>query len=247
MQKGAKNAIHISIIVLILIAIAFTALMIILRYDEDGEKNMPFEVSKIIMTCITDGEDVEDKKNRWNKNISQNTDIYIYIQKNEEYKKTETIENVIIKNMIVSSGTQKGEIAFFRPSNNENLVFENKDEYKLSEIIFEGDMETKTQNLKISNQGGKVAFRCANLNVGNYVSNQGKEIKYDDILSKMKITYEDLKAVINFDLEIKLNSGKKYSATNIKLDIPTEDVINKGTTGKEITDLKNIVFKRIEN
>lgn len=148
MQKGAKNAIHISIIVLILIAIAFTALMIILRYDEDGEKNMPFEVSKIIMTCITDGEDIEDKKNRWNKNISQNTDIYIYIEKNEEYKKTETIENVIIKNMIVSNEPQKGEISFFRPSNNENLVFENKDEYKLPEIVFEGDMETKTRELK---------------------------------------------------------------------------------------------------
>lgn len=104
----------------------------------------------------------------------------------------------------------------------------------------------KLGNLKISNQGGKIAFRCANLNVGKYVSNQGTEIKYDDILNKMKITYEDLKAVINFDLEIKLNSGKKYSA-NIKLDIPTEDVINKGTTGKEITDLRDIVFKRIEN
>lgn len=240
-----KNAIHISIIVLILIAIAFTALIIILRYDEDGEQNMPFEVSKIIMTCITDGEDVEDKKNRWNKNISQNTDIYIYIQKNDEYKKTETIENVIIKNMEVVATPKKGEISFFRPSNNENLVFENKEEYKIPEIIFEGDMETKTQNLKISNQGGKIAFRCANLNVGNYVSNQGEEIKYDDILNKMKITYEDIKATINFDLEIKLHSNKTYSA-NIKLDIPTEDVINKGTTGKEITDLKNIVFKRIE-
>lgn len=246
MQKGMKNAIHISIIALILIAIAFTALMIILRYDEDGETNMPFEVSKIIITCITDGEDIEDNKNRWNKNISQNTDIYIYIEKNKEYKKTETIENVIIKNMTVADAPKKGKLTFLRPSNNENLVFENKDEYKLPEIVFKGDMETQTQNLKISNQGGKVAFRCANLNVCNYVSNQGKEIKYDDILSQMKVTYEDLKAVINFDLEIKLNSGKKYSA-NIKLDIPTEDVINKGSTGKEITDLKNIVFKRIEN
>lgn len=148
MQKGMKNAIHISIIAVILIAIAFTALMIILRYDEDGEQNMPFKVSKIIMTCITDGEDVEDKKNRWNKNISQNTDIYIYIQKNEEYKKTETIENVIIKNMTVVTAPKKGEITFYRPSNNENLVFENKDEYRLPEIVFEGDMETKTRKLK---------------------------------------------------------------------------------------------------
>lgn len=148
MLKGAKNAIHISIIALILIAIAFTALMIILRYGEDGETNMPFKISKIIMTCITDGEDVEDKKNRWNKDISQNTDIYIYIEKNQEYKKTETIENITIKNMSVAATPEKGKISFFRPSNNENLVFENKDEYKLQEIVFEGDMETKTRELE---------------------------------------------------------------------------------------------------
>ena len=36
------KALHIAIIFLIIIAIGFTAVMLILRYDEKGEENMPF-------------------------------------------------------------------------------------------------------------------------------------------------------------------------------------------------------------
>ena len=43
-----------------------------------------------------------------------------------------------------------------------------------------------------------------------------------------------------------MTSGKKYQST-IQLDIPTDEIIEKGTIGTEITDIDDIIFKRIEN
>ena len=57
---------------------------------------------------------------------------------------------------------------------------------------------------------------------------------------------EDLQTNLTFNIIIKLTSGKKYQAP-ISLDIPSDEIIEKGTVGKEITDLNNIIFKRIEN
>ena len=65
----------------------------------------------------------------------------------------------------------------------------------------------------------------------------------------MKLTNikpEDLQTKIFFDITIKLKSGKIYQTT-IDLDIPSQDIIEEGTKGIEITDLNNIIFKRIEN
>ena len=45
---------------------------------------------------------------------------------------------------------------------------------------------------------------------------------------------------------INLNSGKKYQAP-ISFDIPTDEIIEKGTVGIDKTDLNDIIFKRIEN
>ena len=66
------------------------------------------------------------------------------------------------------------------------------------------------------------------------------------MLKLTNITQEDLKTQLSFNIIIKLTSGKKYQAT-INLDIPTDDIIEKGTIGKEITELDGIIFKRIEN
>ena len=57
------KALHISIIVLIIVAIVFTAIMLILRYDEKGEENMPFDISKISVISSINAQDMEDDKN----------------------------------------------------------------------------------------------------------------------------------------------------------------------------------------
>ena len=237
------KALHIAIIFLIIIAIGFTAVMLILRYDEKGEENMPFDISKISVISSINGQDVKDKENLWNKAVGQDNDVYIYIEKNNNYIKTEEIEKIILNNFKIDSTPKKGEISFYKPSNNEKELFENTDESKVEEIVFSGEQSTKLQELKISNQGGIVAFRIANKNLGNYVSNE-KEIDYNNLLKKINITDEQIKTNISFDTTIVLAEGRSFKTT-INLELPVEGVIENGKSSKEING-KDFVFKMVE-
>ena len=239
-----KKILHTSVIIIMVVAIFFTGIMFVLRYHEKGETNMPFDISKISIISTIDGQDVEDKKNTWNKVVEQNNDIYIYIEKNENYSKTEAIKNIIINNFRIAKSPKIGDISFYKPSTNENTIFENLEEYKTEEITFSGDQQTEIQKLQISNQGGIVAFRCANQNLGNYTSND-KELNYKKLLKGINATYEDINAEIYFDIDIVLENELKFKAT-VQLNIPAKDVIEKGTASEELTVL-NIVFKRVEN
>ena len=237
------KALHIAIIFLIIIAIGFTAVMLILRYDEKGEENMPFDISKISVISSINGQDVKDTKNLWNKAVGQDNDIYIYIEKNNNYNKTEAIEKIILNNFKIDSSPKKGEISFYKPSNSEKELFENTNEYKVEEIVFTGEQATKLQELKISNQGGIVALRIANKNLGNYISND-KEIDYNNLLKKINITEEQIKTNISFDTTIVLAEGRSFKTT-INLELPVEGVIENGKSSKEING-KDFVFKMVE-
>ena len=245
MSKGLKKVLHICIIITILVVIAFIGLMIVLNYDENGESNMPFEISKITIISTTDAVDVEDDDNIWNEQVAQNNDIYIDITKNEDYSKTQIIEEINLSNFNITRESNLGEIVIYRPSTDELSTFENTEEYETSEITFTGEQETSIQNLQISNQGGRIAFRCANNNVGTYISNDGDELDYTNLLDKIGITNEDLQLNLSFDMEIVLTNGKVFEA-NINIDLPIEGVVSTGKSSQEITDL-DIVFKRIEN
>lgn len=243
-ENKMPKALHISIIALIIVAIGFTAVMLILRYDEKGEENMPFDISKISIISSINGQDVEDDDNLWNKSVGQDNDIYIYIEKNDNYKKTETIEKIVLNNFKISQKPQKGELTIYKPSNNEKELFENINENKAEEIIFTGEQLTKIKELKISNQGGIVAFRLANQNIGKYVSNDN-EIDYKDLLKKINIKEEDIKANISFDVNIVLADSKQFKST-IDLELPAEGIVESGKSSIEFMG-KDFVFKRIEN
>lgn len=238
------KAIHISIIVLIIVAIVFTAIMLILRYDEKGEENMPFDISKISVISSINAQDLEDEKNLWNKSVGQDNDIYIYIEKNRNYSKTETIEKIILDNFKIDKEPRKGQVVIYRPCNNEKELFENTDEFKCEEITFAGEQLTKIQELKISNQGGIVAIRLANQNLGSFVSND-EEIDYKDLLKKINVSEDEIKTNIFFDVTIVLSGNKQFKST-IGLDLPVEGVIENGKSSKEIEG-KDFVFKRVEN
>ena len=239
-----KKAIYLSIIVAIIVAIIFTALMFILKYNEKGEENMPFQVTKISLISTIDAQNVEDEDNLWNKNVEQNNDIYIYIEKNPEYEKTEEIKNIKLNNFQVVETPQKGIMKTYRPSINEKEIFENKEEYKCEEITYNGEQSTNIQRLQISNQGGIIAFRSSIQDLGNYTSNDN-EINYDELLKKIGIKYDEIKSTVSFDIIISLESGKEFKATK-KIVIPVENIIEAGKSSKEFTDL-GLVFKRIEN
>ena len=115
----------------------------------------------------------------------------------------------------------------------------------IQSLEYTGDVESDLKNLKISNQGGIIAFRCSNNNVAKYQSDE-EEINHSELLKKAGVTEEDLKVNLTFQLTITLESGKEYQA-EVKTELPTGNVIEEGNTSTEITDLTDIVFKRIKN
>ena len=235
---------HVIMVMLIIFAILFVVGVVSLKYNVEGEGNIPFYISKISIISNVEGVDNEDNTNKWNLQVNQNNDIYLYIKKNDKYKDTEIIKSVKLDNFDIKEKSRVGEIKLLKPDSNiESVIFKNITENEVDSIEYIGDMESSIKELKISNQGGLVVFRYAINNIGNYTSNDDEEINHSNLLSKLNINNDDLKFKVTFDINITLNSGKTYKS-NIELEIPVNDVVNNGVQSTEYTDLDNIVFKR---
>lgn len=241
-----KKSFHICMMIVIISVILFALGLIVLRYNVEGETNMPFKLNKITVISSSEGVDKESGENRWAFDINQNNDIYLYIERNENYRKQEAIKNIVIDNIQVIKESEKGTVSIYKPDALEGgRTFSNKEENIAQAIEYAGALESDIKNLKISNQGGLIVFRFANDKISEYISND-EVINHIELLKKSNITEEDLKAKMSFDLTIRIESGKEYKA-NISLDMPVQGVVEKGTTSNEITDLKGIIFKRTKN
>lgn len=240
-----KKTFHIIIMIVMITVILFITGIIILKYNVEGETNMPFNLSKISIVSSGEGIDKELVDTKWAFDVYQSNDIYLYIEKNKNYSKSEAIKSINIENIKIES-KNSGNIKIYKPaSQTENSIFKNTEENIVENIEYLGDMETNLATLKISNQGGLIAFRCSIDNLAEYKSDE-EEINHHELLKKCGIINENLKMKIYFDLVIKLEEGKEYKTT-INLDLPIDDVVEQGTTSTEITNLDNFIFKRVKN
>lgn len=247
MYRSVKQKIFHSVIIsVIIIAILCVGGMFILRYQVEGESNMPFKISKISIIESVEGTESQGEGEKWNFNVDENNDIYIYIEKNSSYGKTEIIQSVDIKNISINKSNEKGTVKLYKPVQDEKRMFTNRKENEITEITYNGELESNIKEQKISNQGGIVAFRYSINNISQYISQDAEEIDHSQLLKLTNITQDDLRTTLTFDIIINLTSGKKYQAP-ISIDIPTDEIIEKGTVGIDKTDLNNIIFKRIEN
>lgn len=239
------KAFHICMFIVMITVILFVVGMLVLRYNVEGETNMPFKITKIAIISSQEGIDDGQTDTRWSFDVHQANDIYIYLDKNDQYDKTEIIKSVDVDNFNVEA-KNKENIKIYKPdTEEEKVIFKYKDENIVENLEYVGDVESDLKNLKVSNQGGIIAFRCSNNNVAKYKSDE-EEIDHNQLLKKANVNNDDLKLVLTFNFTVKLESGKEYQA-EIKTDLPTGDVINVGNTSEEITDLKDIIFKRINN
>lgn len=236
---------HVIMVLFIIFLILFVTGVITLKYSVEGEGNLPFYISKISVISNVEGVDTEDNTSKWNLQVNENNDIYIYIKKNENYKDTEIIDSVKLDNFNIEQNLKVGEIKLLKPDSNvDSVIFKNVAENETDKIEYTGSMDSSIKEMKISNQGGLVVFRYAINNIGKYVSNDDEQINHSELLKKLNINNDDLKFKASFDIFITLNGGKTYKA-NIDLDLPVNDVVNQGTQSMEYTDLKDIVFKRM--
>ena len=207
---------------------------------------MPFKLTKISIIQSVEGNEVEDTGDIWNFNVSENNDIYIYIEKNSGYGKTEIIDTVKIDNIIINKENTIGETKIYKPTEDEKRMFVNSSENEITEITYNGDLESNIKEQKISNQGGIVAFRYSIDNLSQYISNSNSEIDHSKLLQLTNIKEEDIQTKITFNITITLTTKRQYQA-EVSVDIPAKEIIEKGTNGIEITDFSDVVFKRIEN
>ena len=80
-KQTIKLVIAISIICLILITVA----ILMIKYEVEGETDMPFKLSKIIVVGTVEGVEKGESDKKWDFSIYQNNDIHFYIDQNKEY------------------------------------------------------------------------------------------------------------------------------------------------------------------
>lgn len=243
-----RKMFHLAMVIVIIAVILFLSGIIILRYNVEGETNMPFVLNKISVISQVDGEEKEvtDANNHFAFNVFENNDIYVYIEKNENYDKEELIKSVVINNISLETSPQMGITKFYHPEVEEvDTMFKNSAENETNSIEYIGDIKSDLKNMKISNQGGIVAFRYGIQDITTYETNEN-EIQHNQLLSKAQINVDSIKSRLKFDLNILLDSGKMFQTT-ISLDLPIDDVVSSGVTSKEFTDMDNYIFKRVQN
>ena len=81
-KEKIKACIAIAVIVL---AIILTGI-ISMKYQVEGETNMPYTLSKIMIVSTAEGVHQEGAQEKWNLSVFQNNDIYFSIEKGKNNK-----------------------------------------------------------------------------------------------------------------------------------------------------------------
>lgn len=246
MKTNTKNVLKRSLFIAFILVAITVVIAIVLKYDVEGEKTLPYSVSKILVTSHTDAKDSENKQEGfvWDVNLKEDNNIYIYIDKTEKNTK-DTIKEVKINNFKITKTPKIGNVAIYRPTGDlgANLYEYSEQNYLDSEIVYQGAKVDTLKNLEIRNEGGMIGLRISLENLGEYTSNDS--VTYDgSLLSSIGVNLEDIQFGVSFDLTITLDNDVSFVGT-YKLDLPYGDVINEAEPHIEITDFGDVVFKRI--
>lgn len=250
----------------IIIAIAVAG-FIVLRYQVEGEKKVPFEIGKIIVisSARTDAivnaneqnndanveenaeqQTTEQENYIWNEKVVQTNDVYIYIDKNQDYKKEQSIKNVRIENIKILENVKVGKIQVYMPNSLDDGLYKYVNDYLVNtSLTYTGSSADNKKALEINNQGGCIYISFANMGLENYKSNEEQELPQGGtILEKINLSNEDLKFKVSFDLVIEVDD-KTYQ-TNVVLDMPIEGIVGQQETHQTISDFDKTVYKRLK-
>lgn len=241
--KG-KKIVHICVILGIIVLILIIAGIIMLRYQVEGKTNLPFELSKMIVVSTAESNEIEAVADtKWNFSVNQYNDIYLEIQKNDEYTKNINIKNITFENFVIEKNSGAENIKLYR-ANSEGKVVEDEAHLVGSSLTYKGEKETNLDELKISNQGSIILLRSVNQNVCEVRSNDEEIIHDGTLLAKGNANSEDLNYKLSFDVVIETSRDIKYKGT-ISIELPTGDVQTQGKTQLEKTDFSDVIFKRM--
>ena len=245
MNKIVKEKLKEAILLFIIIIAFGSVLAIMLKYENEGEKNMPFDLTEMLVVSSVDetvkAENPENYKR--NLNLNQYNDVYLKFEKNKNFEEVAYIENITIENINIKNKNEKN-INVYMPSNVEDKLFLYEDNFKVeNNLTYKGSNQDNQKNLEIGNQGGRILFRIVNQNVGEYVSNDEVDISYDGTLLKnIGISEENIEFSVSFDVIIETNISKYKGIINI--DLPCGNILEEGVCNINKTDFKDVAFKR---
>ena len=178
--------------------ILMVVISIIIKYDVEGEKRLPFSISKILLVSTVDGHVVDDPANIWNIGVTQVNDIFMYIDKTIEGDTT--IKEIKFENFDINKAPQKGKLKLLRPTGElSNLYTHSEQDYLNESITYTGGVIDDMKSLEIANNGGILGFRFSIEDLGSYVSNETQEIIYDGrLLSNLGKAKEEIKFNLSF-------------------------------------------------
>ena len=238
-----KRIIHIYAIIFVVIIILLFACALMFKYHVEGEKNLPFNLKKI--NIISTAESALNKDEEvWNAKILQKNDIFFVIEKNSNYKKDETIKKVSFENFHVKKLNEDMIVNIYRPTISVDK-YTYSEEYKIENLLeYQGGMSTNTEVLQINNQGGLIGFSVTSDNIGEYAFRENEILPSDGrLLAKANINSENIKFELSFDIIIETNENHRFK-TNMKIELPTGNILEEGVGTLEDADLENVIFKR---
>lgn len=242
-------------LIIAIIVVLTASILVGLRiyfYYKDGEKNMPFQISQLIIVStarkyegeVSAAEPIEGSGAIWNFDVVQNNDMYIEIKSNagEEAK----LKNVKISDIQITQKPAKGNLKAYMPNSVDGSRYTYTDEYEVKDsLTYRGLEENSYKDLRINKNGGKLSISFANKDLGKYSSGEDTEVTYDGrMLAKMGYTNEDLKFKATFNITIELEDGRAYTG-KIEVDVNCDGLVENGTAQLEIKDFTNVKFIRI--
>ena len=239
-KQTIKLVIAISIICLILITVA----ILMIKYEVEGETNMPFKLSKVIVVGTVEGVEKNESDKKWDFSIFQNNDIHFYIDQNKENTQDLLIKSVKIDNINIIEQPQKGTIKAY--NSEEGRLFSYDEQFEVKEKLeYKGASQSSSTNLAIGSKGGTALIRISNTDIGNYTSDKDKQIEHDaSLLEKIETNKEEIKFKVSFDFIIETTKAKYKS--NIELELPTGNLGEEKNCYLEIDDTSDIIFKRVK-
>lgn len=206
---------------------------------------MPYTVKQIVVKSSIDYENNESEE-IWDLKLSQENDIYFYIEKTEDSEEDLKIEKIYIENIQINNYENTDNIKIYLATGNTlEDIYEGSEEKDVSENLeFTASTIDDVENQKICEDGGMICFRISNINIGEYVSSKDTELVFDgSILEKCGTSEEDIKFNVSFDFIIETSDGVKYKTT-LSLELPVDNFEDSGTKTKIIDDFSDVVFKR---
>ena len=242
-----KRTVHLYILIWILIILIIISGFTMVRYFAKGEDNIPFQISKILVVSTAQTKNLNLAEKQYTADIMEINDIYISIEKNQKYRKDDNIKEIIIDNFKILEGGPLGNFEIYKESK-QNNKFIYIEENKQDAISYKGvqTLEANNEELEIGNQGGIAKFSIIFNDLGNIEYSENDNVSVDGtLLSRLGLSYSDIKTKISFDIKIRLESGNNFY-TNIKLDFPVGNILQTGIESVEYDNIQNLVFKRFK-